>query len=240
MPYILSPKLTLNMESHWLEGSPLEKENIYSIQPDRIPPVNYDKILLKPHSITHAESERHVLNDGKVIENYFENPKYFYGPCIVVRLKGNKYRKIDSIKNIYHWEVTKQELVENIYRVQEEHKINRFNKIILTSEFYPINKDGFHDSNYILTLSQSAADYLINVPDFNLYGTSWKSSDYQPGSLERPIHKTLFSKSIIFELLDLNTVPEGEYFFSGFPLRLPDSSESPVTPVLFSKDEIIF
>lgn len=49
---------------------------------------------------------------------------------------------------------------------------------------------------------------------------------------------TLFKQAIIFELLEVKNVPEGEYFFVGFPLLLENASESPVTPVLFSKDEL--
>jgi hypothetical protein len=44
------------------------------------------------------------------------------------------------------------------------------------------------------TLSQEAADYLISLDGFHLYGISWKSSDFNPGRPERPIHNTLFKK----------------------------------------------
>jgi len=103
---------------------------------------------------------------------------------------------------------------------------------------YPKNNDGYHDPNYVLTLGQEAADWLISSKDFNFYGTSWKSSDYTPGSTERPIHKTLFKQAVIAECLDLEAVPSGDYFIVAYPLRIKDSSESPVTPVLFTYDEL--
>lgn len=235
MSYILSPELKLNMPEMWSEGSPYTKHSIYDIQSGKMPPVNYDSHTIKSHSVTHAESELHVKADGKSLDKYFADPKYFYGPCLVVRLQGNNYSS--SGNGIFQWEVTEKELRDGIERVQGLDKKD-FEKILLTTDFYPVNNEGFHDPKYVLTLSQGAANYLIKQPNFNLYGTSWKSSDYAPGSLDRPIHKTLFSKAIIFELLDLKCVPEGEYFFVGMPVRIFGASESPVCPVLFEKNEI--
>jgi arylformamidase len=69
---------------------------------------------------------------------------------------------------------------------------------------------------------------------------TWKSSDYKPGSAERPIHKTLFKKAVILECLNLSEVPEGMYFLNAFPLRIEGASESPACPVLFTKNELAF
>jgi arylformamidase len=80
---------------------------------------------------------------------------------------------------------------------------------------------------------------LISKEGFKLFGTSWKSSDYAPGSLDRPIHKTLFKKAIILENLKLDHVPEGIYFMNAFPLPLKGSSEAPVVPVLYRKEELL-
>jgi kynurenine formamidase len=74
-----------------------------------------------------------------------------------------------------------------------------------------------------------AAKYLTSLPKFNLSGTSWKPTDYQPGSPLRPIHNEIFKKALILEYLNLNSVPEGEYFINCFPLNLKGASESPVT-----------
>jgi arylformamidase len=239
MPYILAPKIVLNSEIMWMEGVVYEKENIYKIKPDTVPPVNYDVHKIKPHSITHAEGSLHVMADGKSIDQYFKDSSFFYGKCLVLKLKGNKYQVVNKDKNIFHWVVTKEELVEAIESATAGSRTNKIEKVLLTTENYPTNKDGYHHPDYVLTLSNEAAEFLIQNDGFNLYGTSWKSSDYMPGSLDRPIHKTLFKKAIIFELLDLQNVPQGEYFFVGFPIRLQSASESPVTPVLFRKDEIL-
>ncbi|XGC80771.1 hypothetical protein ACES2L_15710 [Bdellovibrio bacteriovorus] len=239
MPYILSPPITTKMPGMWMEGTPYEKEELYSIQPGKLPPVNYDKHILKSHSLTHAEAQLHVEENGHGIDHYFKNPGVYFGRTIVVRLPGNNYKELPTKNGIYHWEVTRQELEENLNRVLAMVG-GKCTKLILTSEFYPQNEEGFHDPNYVLTLSVEAAQYLVGFEGFNLYGTSWKSSDFKPGSPERPIHKILLEKAAIFELLDMKNVPEGEYFFVGFPLRIQGASESPACPVLFTKTEIQF
>lgn len=228
MPYILSPLITQDIQGMWFEGPAYQKENIYQIKEGKIPPVNYDKHILNSHSLTHIEGSKHVDNTGKSVDQYF-NGNYFFGEATVIKLHGDKYKKVNE--DTYHWEVSLDELKESIGDKEIQ-------KLLLTTELYPQNRDGFHDPNYVLTLSLEAATWLIENQSINLYGTSWKSSDFMPGSMERPIHKKLFKKAVILECLDLKDVPAGDYFLNAFPLRLKDSSESPVTPVLFTFDEL--
>jgi arylformamidase len=229
MPYILSPPITENLEGMWFEGPAYEKETIYSLKEGKVPPVNYDKHILKSHSLTHIEGSKHVDNAGKTVDEYFSG-NYFYGDCTVIKLRGNNYQKLD--KGIHHWEVSKEELQTAIGS-------KKINKLLLTTENYPVNKNGFHDPHFVLTLSIEAASWLIENHNISLYGTSWKSSDFKPGSLDRPIHKKLFEKAVILECLDLKDVPEGNYFLMAYPLRINGSSESPVTPVLFEYGELL-
>lgn len=228
MPFILSPLITEDIEGMWFEGTAYSKDSIYSIVPGKMPPVNYDKHILNSHSLTHVEAPKHVSNDGNTVDQYFDS-NYFFGGCTVVKLKGNNYQDVGN--DLYHWEVSLDEL-----RLALNNKIPQ--KLLLSTEIYHKNKNGYHDPSYILTLSQSAADWLVSSEKFNLFGTSWKSSDFAPGSLERPIHKTLFSQAVIVECLDLENVPSGDYFIVAYPLRIKNSSESPVTPVLFTYDEL--
>lgn len=229
MPHILSPLIKTSNSQMWMEGAPYSKETIYKADLEAVPPVNYEAHTLKPHSLTHIESPKHIDNQGKRVEDYFEG-NYFFGMCTVIRLKGNHYKKINE--DTYLWEVTVDELKQHLNNIVPK-------KLLITVDEYKVNQDGFHDPNYVLVLSQQAADWLISNEEFNLYGTSWKSTDYNPGKAERPIHKTIFSKAIILECLDLKDVPEGEYFLNCYPLRLENSSESPVTPILFTKEEIL-
>lgn len=230
MPYILSPLVKENMEGLWFEGAPYEKENIYCID-GAAPPVNYDKHTFKSHSLTHAEGSLHTQADGKSVDTYFSKD-FFYGRVTVVRLKGDNFKIVDSNQKIYHWEVELDELKDAL-------KNKRPNKLILTVDNYPLVDSGYHDPDKVLTLSQEAADWLVGNTDFNLYGTSWKSTDYCPGSSDRPIHNTIFKSAVIIECLDLKKVPAGDYFLVAYPIRIEGASESPVTPVLFTADEIL-
>lgn len=232
MAYILSPMIGENLEGMWFEGSPYSSETIYEIQEGKLPPVNYDLHKIKSHSLTHAEAPKHTQKTGKGIEAYFDNKKYFYGKAVLVRLPGDNYQLVDKEKGIYHWEVSKEELLSSLNGVVPE-------KLILTSDKYPkLEGSPFHDPSYVLTLSQEAADWLVSDEKFHFYGTSWKSSDFKPGSAERPIHNTLFKKAIIMECLDLEKVPAGSYLFVGAPLPIVGASESPVCPMLLEKEDI--
>lgn len=236
MPFVLSPMITPKLPGLWREGNPYSKENIYHIVPGKVPPVHYDAHTLKPHSIPHVETPAHIIPNGATLESYFtqDNIHHFYGPAIVVRLPGNNFQQTEH-EGIYHWEVGLEELKKSIDSLCSKKPFPH--KIFLSTEEHPITADGFHDSNYVLTLSEEAAKYLVSI-NTQLYGTSWKSSDFQPGSLERPIHKILFQKAILMECLALSEVPSGWYFFVGFPIPLAGASESPVCPVLFKEDEI--
>jgi arylformamidase len=236
MPYVLSPMIGPNSQGMWFEGTAYEKRSIYSIASGKAPPVNYDEHILRPHSLTHIETPAHTIDSGKRLDSYYkESLDYFYGRALVLRLSGNNYSSLGN--GIFQWIILVKEIEERIEALGLKELPH---KILITSEFYPLNTDGYHDPNYVLTLSQEAADYLISIPGFNLYGTSWKSSDYNPGRPERPIHNTIFKKALILENLDLKNVPEGIYFLSAFPLPLRDASESPVVPVLFSKEELFY
>jgi arylformamidase len=236
MPHILSPLITEALPGLWSETIVYRKQCLHKIEDGKLPPVNYDTHIINSHSLTHLEAPSHVNQGGKGIDQLFQMPAMMFGAAVVLKLKGNHYKDIGS--GIYLWEVTVTQLRQTL-----EVSLNGSSfpgKILLTTDFYPTNQHGFHDPNYVLILSQEAADFLTSLPTFNLYGTSWKSSDYKPGLSERPIHKTLFQKAAILECLDLQKVPEGIYFLVAFPLRIQGASESPVCPVLFSKDELKF
>jgi arylformamidase len=234
MPYVLSPIIKLDSPGMWSEGAAYEKKSIYSIESGKNPPVNYDTHILKPHSLTQQETPAHTQKDGKMLDLFYkEDLKHFYGQALVIKLSGNRYKAVSN--EISHWVISKEEIQERL----EFLNIKQLpNKILITTENYPENTQGYHDPNYVLTLSQEAADFLVSNDNFDLYGTTWKSSDFNPGKAERPIHNTLFKNALILENLVLNEVPEGIYFMTAFPLPLQGASESPVVPVLFIKDEL--
>ena len=234
MPYVLSPLISEGSPGMWNEGSAYLKKSIYSIKSGKLPPVNYDEHTIRSHSMTHIETPAHTMKDGRKLDSYFNlNKHHFYGKTLVLKLVGNKY--VDVGKGIFHWVISLSDIKN---RLDSLGVTNLGPKVLISSLFCPLNKEGFHDPNYVLTLSQEAADFLISSPSFDLYGTSWKSSDFNPGSFERPIHNTIFKKALILENLNLKDVPEGIYFMTAFPLPFKDASESPVVPVLFTQEEL--
>jgi len=233
MVYNISNLISNKLPGLWNEGSPFESSQIYTIEENKMPPVNYDSFTIKSHSITHCESLKHVDNNGKSLADIIiTNPDYFYGDCLVLKFENN-YKQID------------EDLYQKVIDIEEfEKKINSLEiniipkKILITTENYPINDFNYHKENFILILSDELANHLVEKYSVHLFGTSWKSADYKPGSKERPVHKVLLQNGVIFELLNLQNVPEGNYFFTGFPLLIENTSESPVSPILFSYKEL--
>ena len=239
MPYIISPIIRESFKGMWGEGSPYKKNTIYQKDESsrESPPVNYSSYTLKPHSLPHIETSAHISNGAPTIEYYFsqERISHFYGRTVVLRLEGDHFKTLETNSPIRIWSITKDQVLNSLQRVTKRKSIPK--RLIITLKDIPLNNHELHDPNYVLILEQEAAAYLVEN-GIELYGTSWKSSDYNPGGGERPIHNTLFQSALIMECLDLNNVPEGIYFLSAFPIPLEGASESPVCPVLYTYDEI--
>ncbi|MCB0353624.1 MAG: hypothetical protein KDD64_08875 [Bdellovibrionales bacterium] len=239
MPYILSGMIRSEMPGLWGEGSAYSRESVYRLSDTGGPPVNYDRHTLGPHSIPHVDAPLHILHEGESVSECMNSAKWshsFFGPTLVVRLQGDRFSDFEGGGNTKLWRINREELQEGILRASGCDRVPE--KLILTADAAPVDEWGFCDPNYVLVLDEEAAEFLVSSPAFNAYGTSWKSTDFQPGSRERPIHKILFRQALLFEYLKLVDVPEGEYFLSAFPLFLENASESPLTPVLFSRGEI--
>lgn len=232
MPYIISPLIKLGSRGEWFEGTAYEKENLYRIEEGKMPPVNYDKHILKPHSLTHVETPLHTQKNGCGVDHYFKsNVNHFYGKCVVVKFPNSGWRELDSD--------LKQRIIQRDELEQKLQSYSNVQKVLISIENIPENEFGYHDPSLVLTLSLEAAEYLTSLSGFNLFGTSWKSTDFMPGSPERPIHNEIFKKAIILEYINLNGVPEGEYFINCFPLNLEGASESPVSAVLFESEDLV-
>ena len=240
MPYILSPVIKESFEGMWFEGSPYKKELIYDINSTdpKSPPVNYSAYTLKPHSLPHVETAAHTQKNGKTMDFYFKEKVFdhFYGKTVLLKLKGNNFKAHETIEDVQIWKISKEEILNSLNDITGTTNVPE--RLIITLEDTPQNDLGLHNPNFVLILSQEAADFLADG-DIKLYGTSWKSSDFMPGSKERPIHNTLFKSALIMECLDLKDVPAGVYFMNAFPVPLEGSSESPVCPILYTKEEIL-
>jgi hypothetical protein len=150
-------------------------------------------------------------------------------------LKSPEWERVSDDQFIYR--VSKEELCEAVLSVTGSYDIPP--RLLLSCDPVPLNSDGLHDPKYALVLSTKAAEFLCDHSRLVLFGTSWKSADFQPGSRERPVHKALLRKGAILELLDLSNVKPGKYFMVAMPIPLVGASEAPVCPVLFVKDDLL-
>lgn len=232
MPYILSPIIQIDTPALWDEGPVYERETIYQIKKNKLPPVNYDRHSFKPHSLTHLETPAHTQDHGSRLDHYIANtPEFFFGACSVLRLAGNHFKTEEN--GIHQWVIQIDKLKEAMRLLPRVHK-----KILIAPAIYPVNDFGFHDQSFVFVLSVEAAKFLTRECGMHLFGTSWKSADYQPKKSERPIHDIIFSNGLILENLDLRNVPSGNYFLNAFPIMTHGTSETLVTPVLYTKEEI--
>lgn len=236
MPFILSRPVHPSLPELWREGAPYQRTNIYdgcrSDTSPAVPPVHYDAHILRPHSLAHADAPAHIIDGGKTIDSYFDIEKGrspFWGPATVARIDVKHFKEKVCRVSL---ELLKEAIQSATGRSEPP------SRLLLTADGIPAHPDLGHDPDWVLVLQEDAARWLVSSPAFVLFGTSWKSTDFMPGSRERPIHKILFEKAILFECLDLLPVPPGEYFWVGAPLRLVGASEAPACPLLFRKEEL--
>ncbi len=235
MPYVLSPLIHPEAPGLWSEGTAYRVEPVYDMTNPAHPPVRYGAHRLAPHSLPHADAPSHILEDGGDIGSYFTPARLgnLYGPVLLLKLREPQWRDVGGQK---HCAVDAPTLRREIRRATGSETIP--DKLILSLAELPQTAAGQHDPAFALTLSEGAADWLLENPRFDAYLTSWKSTDFQPGARARPIHRRLLPRAAVFECLDVREVPEGRYFLSAFPLPLAGASESPVCPVLFTAEEM--
>jgi len=239
MPKILASLIRVGQPGMWREGVAYEKNSIYKITKNSdLPPVNYDEHILRPHSICHVDAPSHIVAGGKTVDDYFKDEflkKSLFGKVTVLRF-DNLVPVLNKATGHEVFYIGKEQLTEKLHG-----DLNLPNKIIISLGDRFLDQEGNNPENLVLVLTESAVSYLKINTQFNMFGSSWKSTDFQPGSSERPIHKALFEKDVlIIECLNLKGVKEGNYFLSAFPLPLVGASESPVCPVLFEEHELHF
>lgn len=233
MPYVLSPVISRRSEGLWMEGAPYTTEQIYRVD-GAGPPVNYEAHTLKPHSLPHFDAPNHISPDGKTIEWYFENQNFssFCGWTFVIRFENLRWKSTDQGGAKFFAEVSVEELKAALGEVSGVRRL-------LMSAALPEGVPASEAMSCAFTLSEECAEWLIRESDLKLLGTSWKSTDFQPGSRERPIHKKIFEKALVMECLDLEAVPVGHYYLAAFPIPLQGASEAPVCPVLLTQSDLL-
>jgi arylformamidase len=240
MPYFIGGNINSSIPGLWGEGNPYQASTIYDIlsTDPKLPPVNYQSHTIKPHSLTHVDAASHIIIGADAIDAYFhpDRSQCFYGETLVVKLEGAKWQDVPGDKNTKLWRITRDELESQVFKITGTRSPPT--KIIVAPKEVATTKDGYHNPDFIFVLSVDAANWLVQNPNFNLFGTSWKSSDFEPGSRERPVHRILLQQALLLEYVVVSHVPAGKYFMIAVPLNLGGASESPVNPILFEAKEI--
>lgn len=240
MPYFIGGHINSDLPGLWGEGNPYSATSIYDIlsTDPNLPPVNYQSHTIKPHSVTHVDAASHIIIGGDTVDAYFapDRSQCFYGETLVVKLEGAKWQNVPGTNKTKLWRVSREELESEAYKLSGS--TIPPSKIIVAPSNVALTKDGYHDPDFVFVLSVDAANWLLQNPNFNLFGTSWKSSDFEPGSRERPVHRILLQQALLLEYLTVSNVPAGKYFIAAVPLNIIGASESPVHPVLFRFEEL--
>lgn len=234
MPHILCRPIKPEQKGLWGEGPAYEVKEIYRDGKGG-PPVQYDAHILKPHSFCHVESELHVDPNGKAL-NTNSDVSAFWGETVVIKIKDPTWETVPGVAEQKIFRVSKNVLLSAIKEATGSENVPA--RLLMSCDPVPLDEDGYHDSKFGFVLDREAAAFLAAQPQFKLFGTSWKSSDFEPGSRERPVHKSILKNGFIFELLDLAAVAPGTYFMVAMPIPLVGASEAPVCPVLFKPGEI--
>ena len=240
MPFFIGGNIDSDLPGLWGEGNAYQASTVYDIlsTDPKLPPVNYQAHTIKPHSVTHVDAASHIIIGGDTVDAYFQpdRSQCFYGETLVIKLEGCKWQDVPGNNKLKVWRITRGELESAVYKLTGA-KIPP-TKIIEAPKDVALTNNGYHDPDFIFVLSVDAANWLIQNPAFNLFGTSWKSSDFEPGSRERPVHRILMQQALLLEYVVVSHVPAGKYFIVAAPLNLAGASESPVNPVLFLADEL--
>jgi len=159
------------------------------------------------HTGTHVDTKRHIRKDG---EGSAKLPlDSFYGPCKVLDLTGVAK------------EIHKDDLVGRGIEKGDIILLKTKNSVIGFKEF---REDYVH-------VKMDAAEFLVEV------GVRTLGFDYlsvKKFGADDDVHCLLIENLTLFEGLDLSAVGEGEYIFSGFPLRF-DCDGAPARVILMKQ-----
>jgi arylformamidase len=155
--------------------------------------VNESIITMGSHTGTHVDSKLHIQRDAEGAEALPLSS--FYGICKVLDLTH-----IES-------EIHRNDL--------EKYHLERRDIILIKTKnskfgYKKFKKDFVH-------LKIDAAEYLVTV------GVKTLGFDYlsvKKYGVDREVHETIINNMTLFEGLNLDKVPPGEYLFIGLPLRI--------------------
>ena len=172
------------------EGNPTPQLQQYAIRPKDV--TNETKITIGSHTGSHVDATRHVDNQGETIKEM--DLDRFCGEAKLFDLSNKeKVEKEDLEKK----DIEKDDIL--LFKTNNSKKqYNTFRK----------------DYAYI---TRKAAEYLVKK-DVKAVGIDYLSVK-QYGK-DDDVHEKLIKNMTVYEGLMLKDVPEGEYEFFGFPLKI--------------------
>lgn len=164
------------------------------------------------HLATHADAPRHYVDQGKDLASV--DVLRFIGPA--------KVRQVLT----EDWMITAKDL--------QKLDIEEGDRLLLKTGNKGFMKDGvFHREFYCFDLC--GAEYLVKkkIRCIGIDYVSVEKFETENGE----VHRALLENEMgILEGLDLDMVPEGDYFLSALPLKMEGSDGSPVRAVLLEID----
>jgi len=192
----------------WPDDPDFTRKPAYSINEGS--DCNVSIITMGSHTGTHIDAPLHFYAGGMSVEQMPLD--CFIGPAKVI-------------------ELTSAGKIEPIHLIDKG--IREGERILFKTRNSSAAKDKGFLKDYVF-LSPDAARFLAEI-NVKLTGFDYLSvDDFQ--NEDCPSHKILLSVGIpILEGIDLSVVPEGTYFLSALPLKLPGSDASPVRAVLLDE-----
>ena len=175
---------------------------------------NLELLFLSSHTGTHLDAPYHFTENGKKIHQI--PVTRLIGKALLVKIKKLKDQKI-----------TKKDLIE----FEDKHgKIKNSTSIIFFTNWQKNSKKKFYFTNNP-GLSKSATEYLISKK-INLIGIDSPSIDLGKDN-SFTSHKMLAQNNILIveNLANLEKIPVLEFDFIILPLKLKDTTGSPVRAI---------
>jgi kynurenine formamidase len=163
------------------------------------------------HTGTHIDCGRHMIHDGWSIST--TDPAKFFGNGLIIPCQTDENAFISR-----EFLVPFEEQIKNVDFVLFKTGWSKFWSTVKYFNGFPV-------------LEMEAARYLTQ---FNLKGIGIDAPGFDPvDSKDFSVHICLLSREIILveNLANLHSVPEDDFLFNCFPLKIKDGDGSPVRAV---------
>jgi kynurenine formamidase len=174
------------------------------------------KITLYSHTGTHMDAPCHIISGAKTLDQM--PPEHFMGKGAVIELAGNNGPTIDL------------ELLK-----PHQGRIERCEYLLFHTGWADLWGKEAYLTGYPV-LSPDAATWLAGFPLKGM-GADTISAD-SAESAAFPIHTILLEHDIVIieNLTNLRAIPDGEFVFCCFPLKIENADGSPVRAVAIFDD----